>query len=275
MQRAPATVRAYAADWRDFSAWCVARGAASLPANANVLAAYVDERAELVRVATVRRRVAAIRARHVDCGLSSPTAAPEVRAALTRAEWRRRHDHSATRPLTIDELRAVSRAAPETVAGVRDRALLLLGYGAGLTPGELVALRDSDVTFVTVGVSVRTDRGRAVVPFGSDEWLCAVSAWRAWRRAASLGDGPAFRPVDRHGRMLDHALGVRGVTRVVQRAVARAGLDPTRYSARSLRRGMVLAATEHGVSSGRIMAQTGHRSRRLVRRYMAETRPAR
>ncbi len=70
--------------------------------------------------------------------------------------------------------------------------------------------------------------------------------------------------------MGDVALSTRGITRIVQRAVARADLDPTRYSGRSLRRGMVLAATEQGATEAGIMAQTGHRSRRLVRRYMRE-----
>jgi integrase len=263
-------VRAYATDWRDFSSWCDAHGGARFPASPPTVATYVDELAGRVGVATVRRRVAAIRARHIDRGLASPTSAPEVQAAVARAEWRRRHDRTTTRPLGIDELRAVSRAVPEGVDGTRDRALVLVGYGAGLRPGELAALRVEEVDFIATGLSVRTPGGRKVVPFGSDEWLCAVRAWREWRRAAALRGGAAFRPVDRHGGVHDERLGVRGVTRIVQRAVARAGLDPARYSGRSLRRGMVLAATEHGVSAGGIMAQTGHRSRRLVRRYMAE-----
>jgi hypothetical protein len=83
--------------------------------------------------------------------------------------------------------------------------------------------------------------------------------------------GPAFRAVDRHGRIGEEPLSVRSVTRIVQRAVERAGSDGSRYSGRSLRRGMVLAATEHGASDRRIMAHTGHRSRRLVRRYMSES----
>jgi site-specific recombinase XerD len=270
--RAPATERAYASDWADFAAWCTARGARSLPASPATVAAYVDEAAERLRVATVRRRVAAVRARHLDGALTPPTATAPVQAAVARAEWRLRHDCRGTTPLGIEELRAVSSALPESIAGLRDRALLLLGYGGGLTPGELAALTFDDIRLVPAGIAVRTSRGRATVPFGSDVWLCSVRAWKAWCRAAGLRDGPALRPVDRHGRVQARGLGVRGVTRVVQRSVARAGLDATRYSGRSLRRGMVLAATEHGVSEGRIMAHTGHRSRRLVRRYMAETR---
>jgi hypothetical protein len=97
-----------------------------------------------------------------------------------------------------------------------------------------------------------------------------VQAWTRWRDTAGLGDGPAFRPVDRHGRVGGARLGPKAVTRVVRRAATRAGLDPARYRGLSLRRGMVTAATEHGVSDARIMAQTGHRSRRLVRRYMLD-----
>lgn len=271
--RAAATTRAYDADWRDFGSWCDARAVPCLPASPDSIASYVDDLAGRARVATVRRRVAAVRARHVDAGRASPTADPAVQAALARAEWRRRHDGTTTRPLGVDELRAVSLAAPRTIDGVRDRALLLVGYGAGLAPGELAALRVEDVTVGSAGISVLTARGRTLVPYGSEECLCAVAAWRAWCRAARLGSGAAFRPVDRHGRVHDGPLGVRGVTRVVQRAAARAGLDAARYSGRSLRRGMVLAATQHGATERGIMAQTGHRSRRLVRRYMAETQP--
>ena len=169
-------MRAYAADWRDFDEWCRAGGLASLPASGATLAAYVDERADTLRVASVRRRVAAVRARHVDRGLASPSSDPLVRAALTRAEWRRRHDRTTTRPLGVDDLRAVSRAAPETAAGRRDRALVLLGYGAGLAPGELAGLQVDDVRVVAAGIAVSTPRGRAVVPYGSDKWLCSVRA---------------------------------------------------------------------------------------------------
>jgi integrase len=270
MARSAATARAYAADWRDFGSWCDARGLASLPASPAVVSAYVDDLVPRRRVSTVRRRVAAVRARHLDAGRWSPTAAPEVQAALTRAEWRGRGDRTTTRPLGVDELRSVSRAAPAGIVGARDRALLLVGYGAGLAPGELAGLRVDDVSVGRTGISVHTARGRTLVPYGSDEWLCSVAAWRAWRAAARLTTGPVFRPIDRHGTVHDRPLGVRGVTRIVQRAVTRAGLDPARYSGRSLRRGMVLAATEHGATERGIMAQTGHRSRRLVRHYMSE-----
>lgn len=269
--RSPRTQRAYRGDWAEFEAWCAARDEPALPAAPATVAHYVDDVSSRWRVATVRRRVAAIRASHLDAGHASPTVAPAVAAAVTRAEWRHRDDATPTAPIDVDSLRAMSAALPGTIAGARDRALLLVGYGAGLRPGELVALRASDVRTVADGMVVRVARGPVLVPFGSDDHLCSVRAWHAWSRAARVhDDAPAFRSVDRHGRVGTGALGEKAVTRIVRRAAQRAGLDPEQWSGRSLRRGMVLAATAHGASDAGIMAHTGHRSRRLVRRYMTD-----
>jgi integrase len=147
---------------------------------------------------------------------------------------------------------------------------LLLGYGAGLRPGELARLATRDVRRVGAGLQVRIPRGVVVVPFGSAPELCAVEAWIRWRHAAGVAGGPAFRGVDRHGRLAEPGLGPKAVTRIVRRSAATAGLDPARYRGLSLRRGMVAAATAQGVSDARIMQHTGHRSRRLVRRYMRD-----
>lgn len=268
--RAPATERAYRADWAAFNVWCAARGSTPLPAAATTVARYLDDVARSQKVATVRRRLAAVRAAHLDAGSESPTGAAPVRLAVARAEWRQRGSEDPTVPLGVEELRAISRALPATLAGRRDRALLLLGYGAGLRPGELARLATRDVRLVGAGLRVQIARGVVVVPFGSAPELCAVAAWQQWRRAAGIADGWALRAIDRHGRLGRSGIGAKAVTRIVRRAAATAGLDPVRYRGLSLRRGMVAAATAQGVSAARIMEHTGHRSRRLVRRYMHE-----
>jgi len=247
--------------------WCAERSERPLPAPGPVVASYLDEVSRVRSVATVRRRLAAVRAAHLDAGQVSPTESPAVRAAVARVEWDHRDGAVTTRPVTIDELRRLSRALPDTVAGRRDRALLLLGYGAGLRPGEIAGLDAGAVRLVPSGVRVDVARGRVLVPFGSAPELCAVRAWKGWRAAVRSATGPAFQAVDRHGN-LGARLGPKAVTRIVRRSAERAGLDPAAYRGLSLRRGMVAAATERGVSDQRIMAHTGHRSRRLVRRYM-------
>jgi site-specific recombinase XerD len=265
--RAPATQRAYRADWGSFETWCAEHTVSALPATSPAVARYLDDVGQRRSVATVRRRLAAVRAVHVDAGWVSPTEAADVRAAVARAEWHQRGRTMPTTPLAIDDLRRMSQVLPDTLTGRRDRALLLLGYGAGLRPGEIAALAAGAVRVVVAGLHVDVARGRVLVPFGSAPELCAVTAWTRWRAAAKLGDGPAFRAVDRHGH-LGAGLGPKAVTRLVRRAAGGAGLDPARYRGLSLRRGMVAAATERGASDAGIMAHTGHRSRRLIRRYM-------
>ena len=267
VRRAPATERAYRADWASFEAWCAERAVTPLPASAPAVAAYLDDVGRRQRVATVRRRLAAVRAVHLDAGRPSPTEAGEVRAAVARAEWRQRDGPAPTTPVTVDELRRMSRALPDTLTGSRDRALLLLAYAAGLRPGEIAALDVDTVRPVPGGLEVTVARGGVLARYGSAPELCSVGAWQRWRAAVPTTGGPAFRAVDRHGN-LGGRLGPKAVTRVVRRAAAGAGLDPARYRGLSLRRGMVAAATERGVSDALIMAHTGHRSRRLVRRYM-------
>ncbi len=262
------TERAYAADLRDFAAWCAGHGCSTCPAPPAEVASFLRDRAETLAPTTVARRLAAVVAAHRACGEPSPRDHPEVRRALASIEWRYRARRRPTRPLDAESLARLSLCLPATVTGARDRALMLIGYGAALRRTELVAL---DVTDVVVTVSgalrIASSRGAVVIPPGSRPHLCAVRAWQAWTAAAGLDDGPAFRPIDRHDHVGTTRLSDRAVTIVVRRAAAGAGLDADAYSGRSLRLGMILSAAAVGASDEVIMHHTGHRSRRLVRAY--------
>lgn len=263
------TERAYRADRDHFLAWCAAGGVRTERVDAATLASYVDDLACHCAPSTVRRRVAGIAAWYRLLGDVPPIDA-SVRLAVASASWKHRSRRHPTEPLGVPELRAISAALPDTIAGARDRALLLVGYGAALRRTELVGLDVTDVRRRRDGaIAVTVPRGRIVVPPGSSRQLCAVRAWQEWVRTARVTDGPAFRPIDRHGNIRGLRLSDRAVTLIVQRAAARAGLDGTRYTGRSLRRGMILAAAAVGASDDGIMAQTGRRSRRLVREYRA------
>ncbi len=97
-----------------------------------------------------------------------------------------------------------------------------------------------------------------------------VRSLRSWREAARIGEGPLFRGVDRHGNLLPTRLSDKAVALVVNRRAQAVGLDPKRYSGHSLRSGLATSAAAAGVSERVIMAQTGHRSLTVVRRYIRE-----
>jgi len=229
-------------DWSDFARWCVARGETAIPAAPSSVVDYIQSLAASSEAASVPRRVAAIRDWHRASGLAPPTDDERVRLALTRAQWHQRQAPVQTVPLDTTELASILAAMPVSLVGVRDRAMLLIGYVAGLRPSELVSLDVSDLTVVDDGLAVSLMRGRMVIPYGVEPDLCPVVAWQDWVAAAGLTAGPAFRSVDRYGRLGLTRLGEKAITRMVQRAAERAGLDESRYSALSLRLGMLASA---------------------------------
>jgi integrase len=230
------------ADWADFARWCVSRGETAMPAAPASVVDYIKALAASHEAAIVPRRVAAIRDWHLESGLTTPTDDERVRLALTRVQWHQRRTPTHTVALDATELATILAAIPASLVGVRDRALLLVGYAAALRPTELVSLDVSDLTVVEDGLAVSLMRGRVVIPYGVDPDLCPVLAWRDWVAAAGLTAGPAFRSVDRDGRLGLTRLGEKAITRIVQRAAERAGLDESRYSALSLRLGMLASA---------------------------------
>jgi integrase len=168
---------------------------------------------------------------------------------------------------------------PESLLGERDRALLLVCFAGAFRRSELVSLDVADVSFTRDGLVIRLRRsktdqegeGRTIgIPYGSRPMTCPVRALKEWLDFSGITAGPLFRPVNRHGQVLATRLSDRGVARVVQRAAAAAGLDPTDVAGHSLRAGLATSAAAAGVSERAIMAQTGHKSLPMVRRYIRD-----
>jgi integrase len=144
----------------------------------------------------------------------------------------------------------------------------------------LVALDVDDVVGEPEGLSVtirrsKTDQegqGRVVgIVHGSRGPLTDPgSAMWDWREAAGIGDGPLFREVDRGGRVGATRLSDRAVARIVKKAAASVGIDPTLTSGHSLRSGLATSAAAAGAPERAIMATTGHRSTAMVRRYIRQ-----
>lgn len=217
----------------------MARGDAALPASVETVLDYVQELD--TRGEAPEGSIGAIARAHLDVGLVTPTDDGRVRVAVTGVQWRRRQTASSTIPLEDADLRGILDALPGGIVGDRDRALLLVGYLGALRPSELVALDVADVVVVRDGLSVNLLRGRVVIPRADDSAGCPVEAWQEWVAAAGLTAGPAFRAIDRSGRLGLTRLGEKAISRIVRRAAERAGLDERRYSALSLRLGVVAA----------------------------------
>lgn len=271
------TRRAYKADWADFTTWCNSAERSSLPAEPATIALYITGLSERAKAATIKRRLVAISQAHQLAGISSPTGHVAVREVLKGIL--RQHGSAPTQKNAVGtaELRALLQQTPNTLIGVRDRAMLLLGFAAALRRSELVALDMADITFVQeqgLVIKIRrskTDaegRGREIaVPYARTANTCPVLSLRSWIDKSGLNSGPIFRPVTKKGTR-SVRLSDRAVARIVQRYAKSAGLDETRYGGHSLRAGYVTAAAAVGAAESDIQEVTGHKSVQILREYV-------
>jgi site-specific recombinase XerD len=240
------TARAYAADWRDFDAWCERHGFRALPGAAETVALYLRSLDEAGRkLSTLRRRLAAIAHRHSAAGLPSPTDDALIREVLDEIGEVQELASSGKAPLLTSDLRRMLAVLPASLAGLRDRSLLLTGFAGGLRRSELVALDvddlDRDDAGIVLVIPARRRERRVRLLSRPAPDACPVRALDAWLSAAEIARGPLFRSINRHGQVGDSRLSDRAVALVVKRAAEGAGLDPRRYAAQSLRSGAAIS----------------------------------
>lgn len=276
--KAAATRRAYRADFAAFSTWCASHGLASMPAKPEAVATYASHMVrEGLGVSSVARAMAAISQAHQMAGQDSPTKAALVRETLRGIRRTLGTAPAQKAPVSVAELRAMVGSTTEDAMGLRDRALLLVGFSGAFRRSELVALNVADLAFSDRGVLVtirrsKTDQEGAgmvkAIPMAADPAMCPVRALRAWLEAAAIEAGPVFRTVDRWGHVAEGRMSGRGVARAVQRAAELVGLDASRFAGHSLRAGFATSAILAGKSEADVMRQTGHRSVAVFRGYV-------
>ncbi|QTC90473.1 tyrosine-type recombinase/integrase [Brevundimonas goettingensis] len=291
--RAASTRRAYESDWRDYLSACRDFGLPERPTTASV-AIYLDQLARRgAKVSTIRRRLAAVNYRLRMSGSPALSARDEPLASVLLGI---RREIGAplrqARPIEVAEIRSLVAACPSNRKGMRDRALLLLGFSSALRRSELVGLdwdADGDgdgwVERVPEGLRLHLRRSKTnqmgkleevAVCRGAFAATCPVAALEAWRQVSG-GKGPVFVTVSRHGQQGGRMSG-GSIARVLKRCVARAssaagasdeeaGRLTARTSGHSLRAGLVTAAFAAGLTAEDVMRQTRHRDVKVLLGY--------
>ena len=274
------TQRAYRAQWQGFLTWCESAGLQACPAAPETVAGYLANLASIGRkVATIDSARATIRKAHEVAGQVDPTSAPLVTQTLKGIRRELGTAPTQKAPVLTADLRAMLATQPaDTLPGLRNRALLLLGFAMGARRSELASLTLADIEETVEGLRVtirrsKTDQeGRGMqkgIVRGSHPDTCPVRALQAWLRAAGITSGPVFRQIRKGGKTISaEPITPQSVALVVKAACQAAKLDPAKYSGHSLRAGLVTQAAKNGVTVGDIMRQTGHRSAETVNRYI-------
>ena len=268
------TRRAYRGDLIDFLNW-----GGAVPCSPEMLAGYIAARAEIHSPHTISRRIVGISRAHVSQGLADPAKSDLVRAVLRGV--RRSHGRPQRRvaPLIKQDLMGILPLM-RGIKGIRDRALLLLGFAAALRRSELVGLDASDLEFVREGLIVhlrrsKTDQegvGRKIaVPYGRTS-ACPVKAVQAWLEQANIESGAVFRSISKGHVIAADRLTGQSVALILKRYAEMADLPAANVSGHSLRSGLVTSAAQIGVSDHKIQQQTGHRSAEMLSRYIRDAR---
>jgi len=243
------TRRAYVGDLRRFLTWAAGAGLLAVvpgpkddlgqlgaafadlvdrPDLPLVVAEYVSSLADANQApATIERAIAAIGRTFKAAAGGARLNTDAARAVLrTHRSDRAASPGSAARkasPVTVDVLRRMVESTDQAgPSGVRDRALLVLGFAMGARRSELAGLDIADLTFTADGMEVLVRRSKT-----------------------DKGSGD--------GRITGQAVAL-----IVQRAARVAGLDPAAvWSGHSLRRGFATAAHRVGADQLRIARHGG------------------
>ena len=179
-------------------------------------------------------------------------------------------------PATHDLITAMMAACPaDKLIGIRDRALLALGFAGAFRRSELVALDMADLTEVPDGLRVlirksKTDQEGAgqevAIPRGHH--IRPVETLQAWLAAAGITEGPVFRQVTQTGRVSEVALGDDGYVKAIKKRAKAVGLDPAGFSGHSLRSGFLTSASEHGAAVFKLQEVSRHKSVDVLAGYV-------
>lgn len=277
------TKRAYASDWADFEAYCNDHGLTPLPARERTVALYLVELADKgMKAATIDRRVCAISLIHKAANYDPPTRSTYIRKVIAGIRRMIGTSQQPKTPLLTEQLKRLLSHVGKDIIGVRDKAILLLGFAGAFRRSELVSLAVSDLTLTPEGIIVylresKTDQEKQGIkkgiPYGEHVETCPVLAVQNWIKASGVSGGdPLFHGFYRDGRKREGALHPEMVAVIVKKYADKAGLDCKHFAGHSLRSGMATSAAANGADERSIMQQTGHTSSDMVRRYIRDGR---
>ena len=269
--KAQNTLRAYQADFRDFTNFCSRNGFNEMPTNPKILSLYLTYLSSSSKYSTLKRRLASIGVLHKMKGHYIDTKHPIIVENLMGIKRKKGINQKGKKPLLIKDLKLIINALDESTEKekkkLRDKTLILVGFSGGFRRSELVQIEYEDLDFVSEGVKIFIKRSKTDqsgegsikgIPYFDNDKYCPVRSLKKWIEFNNIKSGKVFSVSD------------KTVALVIKKYSYLAGLDSSKYAGHSLRSGFATSAAEAGAEERSIMAMTGHKSTEMVRRYIKE-----
>ena len=272
---APNTLRSYYADATAFVDWCEEQNIEAFPITAVTLSGYIEFMKLTLQYSTIRRRISSIRRINTLLGYQDQTQTEEIYLAIRRLKREKLSEQRQAVGINQDLLIKMIAAQPETLAGIRTRALLSLGYDFLARRSELVALRATDIQFTNDGAlkgiikKSKTDQyGRGRLVFGS---VRSAKLVRKWLKHKPIDIQIIFCAIN-HGKCIDRPICDRNVNDIIKRGVINVkGCErpgDLEVSGHSLRVGAAQDLLIKGYDLAAIMRAGGWSNPSTVSRYL-------
>jgi len=269
--KAANTLRAYQADFKDFSAFCSRNGLNSMPTEPKILSIYLTHLSATSKFSTLKRRIASISVIHKLKGHYLDTKHPIIMENLHGIKRIKGSNQKAKKPILINDLKliinAIDQANQTEIKKIRDKTIILIGFSGGFRRSEIVNIDYDDIEFVREGLKIFIKRSKTdqsgegmikAIPYFDNENFCPVTTLKKWIDKTEIRSGKLFEISD------------KSVALIIKKHVNLAGLDSNKYGGHSLRSGFATSAAESGAEERNIMKMTGHKTTQMVRRYIQE-----
>ena len=277
------TLRAYKSDFKDFVVFCTRHGLSSLPTEPKIVSLYLTHLSKNSKISTLRRRLVSISMVHKLKGHYLDTKHPIIVENLMGIRRVKGSIQKGKKPILINHLKQIINSINEQNSSenkkLRDKALILIGFGGGFRRTELISIDYEDLEFVPEGLKItvrksKTDQfGEGMIkglPYFNDKNYCPVINLREWLEISNIKSGPVFRRFSKGSVLTDKRLTDQSVVLLIKEYLRLAGIENKNFSGHSLRSGFATVAADSGADERSIMAMTGHKTTQMVRRYIRE-----
>ncbi|WP_272010670.1 tyrosine-type recombinase/integrase [Roseovarius sp. ZX-A-9] len=296
------TQKAYAADWKHYTRWCRRQGAEPLAQppcpDPQLVGLYLTSLAapdsgsparspgRPLAVSTIERRLSGLAWNYAQRGFTLDRKDRHIATVLAGIKRKHARPPVQKEAILAEDILAMVATLPYDLRGLRDRAILLLGYAGGLRRSEIVSLDvQKDDTPDSGGwieilekgalltLNAKTGWREVEIGRGSKDQTCPVHALEQWLHFGRIDFGPVFTRTSRDGKKaLETRLSDKHVARLIKQTVLAAGIRadlPEKdrlalFSGHSLRAGLASGAE---VDERYIQKQLGHASAEMTRRY--------
>ena len=283
ISKANNTLRAYKSDFTDFRIFCAKHGFSSLPSEPKIVSLYLTHLSKTSKISTLRRRLVSISMVHKLKGHYLDTKHPIIIENFMGIRRTKGSFQKGKKPILINHLKliinAINEQKNEDIKKLRDKSIILVGFGGGFRRTELISINYEDLEFVPEGLKItirksKTDQfGEGMIkalPYLANEKYCPVISLKNWLEISKIKSGPIFRRFSKGSFLKEERLTDQSVVLLIKKYLNLAGIDNTNFAGHSLRSGFASVAAESGADERSIMTMTGHKSTQMVRRYIRE-----